>query len=354
MSARRRGFTLVELLVVIAIIGILIALLLPAVQAARESARRTQCNNNLKQLGIALHGYHDVWNVFPYRMGGTSFTGTTSVQSNEYRVSAFVGLLPYIEQQALYNLITSRSIGTTGINFPPYGPVPWQTTYIPWHTNIPALICPSEAGQTRVSGNTIARTNYCFSVGDGINNNSGSSNPRGLFGSRSSIGFAQILDGSSNTAAISERVIGSNSQDVKGGIAYNVGTAIKNNPLICLATASNGKYLTGSHVAWAGKRWPDGTLCYTGFTTVLPPNSPSCIWQNWDGDWGISSPSSNHPGGVLVTMADGSVQFVNEFIDTGSLGLPAPSSGPSPYGVWGAMGSKDGGEMHGQAGASQF
>src|SRR5512143_367601 len=100
---RRSAFTLVELLVVIAIIGILIALLLPAVQAAREAARRSQCTNNLKQLGLALHNYHDTHQMFVYRKGGT--TGGSATQSNQGRLSGFIPLLPYWEQRPMYDRI---------------------------------------------------------------------------------------------------------------------------------------------------------------------------------------------------------------------------------------------------------
>ncbi len=103
----KRGFTLVELLVVIAIIGILIALLLPAVQAAREAARRSQCVNNLKQLGIGLQNYHDIHRSFPIRQGGTNCYGSPYYDGNCIRASSFVGLLPFIEQQAAFNIISS-------------------------------------------------------------------------------------------------------------------------------------------------------------------------------------------------------------------------------------------------------
>ena len=114
-GANRRfaaGFTLVELLVVIAIIGILVALLLPAVQAAREAARRTECNNNLKQLGLALHNYHDTHKAFVYRKGGT--TGGTTAQSNQGRRSGFISLLPFMEQTPMYEQINA---GDAAIDF---------------------------------------------------------------------------------------------------------------------------------------------------------------------------------------------------------------------------------------------
>src|SRR6185437_2593472 len=336
--ARREAFTLVELLVVIAIIGILIALLLPAVQAAREAARRSQCNNNIKQLVLAMQNYHDVNRAIPCRLTGTAVS---------QRISAFVEMLPFYEQQALFTTVNS-TLGT----YPPGGGVPWDTNYQPWTMPIPSLICPSEAGQAMAPAGAIGRANYCVSLGDcmgpGNQYNALAANPRGIFGSNSHITFAQITDGTSNTAAFSERVIGTSAVSVKGGTAYNI-AGVMTNPSTCLATATGLYYNSGVSTAqWAGQRWPDGAMFYTGFNTVLPPNSPSCCVTNWDGDSGIASASSNHTGGVLVGMADGSVRFVSDGINAVLLTVSDPQAGISPYGVWGAMGSKNGGEAQSQ------
>lgn len=118
----RPGFTLVELLVVIAIIGILVALLLPAVQAAREAARRMQCSNNLKQLSLALHNYHDTYKTFVYRSGGTCCSSVGGLQnSNRARLSGFVPLLPFYEQGPLYDRIVAGDAAN-----PPHGPHSWS------------------------------------------------------------------------------------------------------------------------------------------------------------------------------------------------------------------------------------
>src|SRR3989304_6126583 len=126
------GFTLVELLVVIAIIGILIALLLPAVQAAREAARRSQCTNNLKQIGLALHNYHSAANCFPFRQGGSGFHlapswGTDGAANNQGRLSGMGLLLPYMEQTALFQQITSRTTIGTRTSYS-WGWEPWSGT----------------------------------------------------------------------------------------------------------------------------------------------------------------------------------------------------------------------------------
>jgi prepilin-type N-terminal cleavage/methylation domain-containing protein len=336
--ARRRAFTLVELLVVITIIGILIALLLPAVQAAREAARRSTCTNNLKQLGIALHNYHAALQSFPFRMGGTSAGGCGP--SNCGRLSGWVLLLPYMEQVPLHQQITSRQ-GTYNAG----GPEPWNGSYTPWQAQVPGLLCPSDDGGRKKAATGIGRTNYCFSVGDSINNNSGSTDPRGVFGYNSGTRIGDIHDGSSNTIALSERVVAQQAQRIKGGIAYSKG-AVDKDPSTCASTrGANDLYNSSEKVAaWGGLRWNDGTVPFSGFTTVLPPNSPSCVTGTWDGDWGIISPTSYHPGGVLGCLGDGAVRFISDNINTGNIAGAEITVGESQYGVWGALGSKNGGE----------
>lgn len=350
LGQARRAFTLVELLVVIAIIGILIALLLPAVQAAREAARRSQCVNNLKQLGVGLQNYHDIHRSFPFGKGGTS--GASPI-TNVSRVSGFIPLLPFVEQQAVYNLIKT---GDPSKGYMPYGPPGWYS-WSHWNYQVPGLICPSDTRAVPTTGQ-VGNTNYAFSHGDSIYNNCFNQDPenwtRGMFCENRTVTLRMVTDGTSNTIAMSERLRadfntgkGGAKVDIRKGTVNPV-AGIRNNPGLCLATASGRYYSTPSIVkGHFGTLWTDGETERCGFTTVLGPNAPSCNYnynQYADASGGIYSPSSEHPGGVNGVMVDGSVQFISNDINTGNLAYAEVNAGPSPYGVWGAMGSKNGGE----------
>lgn len=350
ISRRRIAFTLVELLVVIAIIGILVALLLPAIQAAREAARRTQCTNNLKQLGVALHNYHDTYKVLPFRQCGTQ----TGPIHNGGRLGGFVAMLPFMEQAPLYDMIVGGGTachtgGTT--NYPAWGNNPWDTGFIPWITRIQSLCCPSDPGQQMmIPGSGIQPSNYCFSTGD-IAPQSDWTQTRGPFGgtARPCFNFGMIIDGLSNTIAMSERSTGVGSTTIKGGLWLNIGgiQGKTQAPINCMTKREGSVYASGGTYAnWAGKRWCDGATGFTHFNTILPPNGPTCVDGAWDGHPMFAPPTSYHPGGVLGAMCDGSVTFFDDSINTGNLAqaINHDITGPSPYGVWGSLGSKDGGE----------
>jgi hypothetical protein len=163
-----------------------------------------------------------------------------------------------------------------------------------------------------------------------------------------------IKDGTSNTLAFSERCVANGTRDVKTSIARSLPNSIMDNPTPCLAQVVDGENTSNVATGWSGVRMFDGCPAFTGFTTVLPPNGPTCIRGTWDCEWGIFTPSSYHPGGVLVTLADGSSRFISETIDTGNVAAPSPCSPAagdwsscgmeSNYGVWGALGSRNGGE----------
>lgn len=351
---KNRGFTLIELLVVIAIIAILVALLLPAVQQAREAARRSSCKNNLKQLGLALHNYHEVYGMMAFRKGGTAQTGNLG---NNNRLSGFMGLLPFIEQSALYDRVKAGDVGgSTG--FQPGGPEGWNGSAWWYPGPITVLMCPSDAGgpggnQTEHRGNS-----YAFSMGDHILGGTSDLNARGMFAYQRCTRFRDVTDGTSNTIFMSERIrsdfaLGSQtSVRPAHGVATGV-SGLSSNPGLCLAQVTNGYYTTPSGVKgrFGTLRW-DGQPERVGFHTILSPNSPSCAEDtnpNADSSVTVLSASSAHPGGVQVLMVDGSVQFISDNVDTGNLAAAAPlsnSSGRSPYGVWGALGSKSGGETN--------
>ncbi len=346
-SPRQRGFTLIELLVVIAIIAILIALLLPAVQQAREAARRTQCKNNLKQLGLALHNYHDVHNTFPYRMGGTNFTGTDGLNSNWGRGSGMIGLLPFIDQAPLFNQISSpQTIG--GTSYPAFGPGPWHATYTPWTARIAMLVCPSDGNHA--AANTLGDNSYAFCAGDSGDVNSRT--PRGIFGNQSKIGMQSISDGTSNTVMMGERIFPRSANDI-GMVAVvsslTSASVVPNDCRVAYNTTTRQYNSSLTLRNFGGDRWGDGGAGVMAITTMLPINSPSCTATNHEAQPGVYSAGSQHTGGAHAVMADGAVRFISDNIDTGNLSVNSIGlSGQSPYGVWGALGTRASSEVVGE------
>jgi len=347
----RTGFTLVELLVVIAIIGVLVALLLPAVQAAREAARRSQCLNHLRQIGLALHNYEGVWKAFPPQKGGTACPWPSTPPCNYERRSGFVALSSFLEQGIVYQAIEAGG-GTP--NWPAGGGDPWNG-WSAWNTQLPTLLCPSDGPGVR---STRGHNNYAFCIGDKVFENLWTNaNHRGIFTYQRSVPISAITDGTSNTIALSERCRqpqgftgprNANGELAMSATATNVSSVV-DNPGSCLTrVGTNREYTTGIQIkSKMGHVWTDGQTEIVAFNTVLPPNSPSCINNgdtNADGPSGVHSAGSYHPGGVNVVMADGSARFVSQNINCGNLGVRAPIAGKSPYGVWGALGTREGRE----------
>lgn len=339
---RIRGFTLIELLVVIAIIAVLIALLLPAVQQAREAARRTQCKNNLKQLALAMHNYHDTYNKFPAM--GVRHTG-----SGNRTYSWVISVLPMIEQGNLFNAIQTQA-NSGGL------PTPWSTdnnnAFVRdfWTTDIASFVCPSDSAPTN-RGESPSLLSYKASVGDDYHQNhfrpDQNRDNRGLFQIERWLSFGDIPDGSSNTILLGEMVMGGGPRDILGGVALDLKTW---NPASCVARIDPAtRQLTGNVRAdfrpVGGRAW-DGRPYFVGFATMVPPNGPSCHWGGTDGNEHLGTMSSRHPGGAQVAMGDGSVRFISENIDAGnqSVDSVASPSGFSAYGVWGGLGSRAGGE----------
>ena len=350
---RRRGFTLIELLVVIAIIAVLIALLLPAVQQAREAARRTQCKNNLKQLGLALHNYHGTYQVFVSITGGTGGP-PGEVVANHHHLSGLVPLLPYYEQGPLFEKIASP-LTVGGTTFPAGGANPWRSDYPPWARQIGNLLCPSDPAPSKGTEGGCGDTNYAFCTGDSVVTSMYSTNPRGIFGHNTCQSIADISDGTSNTIAMAELTRKTGSHSLHGSMAANV-SGVSTDPTVCLALVSGNQFIASadteqpSHDGSRGRTWSDGRTVWCGFNTVLPPNSPSCTAGANTWSDGVYSAASHHTGIVQVVMADGSVRAISENISTGNLTAPDPGNagGQSPYGVWGALGSRSGGEVVGE------
>lgn len=335
---RRSAFTLIELLVVIAIIAVLVALLLPAVQQAREAARRAQCKNNLKQLGLAIANYEETYGMFPQ---GERRVGSPAGE----RHSGYVALLPMLDQQPLFEEISAVD----------FQRVPWDGAFVPFTRKIPGLLCPSDS-DTAQNGN-IGKSNYTFHRGDSPWDH----NEWGGNGGRGNRGFftgtngnaegrqkkhADITDGLSNTISMSERIKAKGGNLLRdGGTRTGCGGGIvQTNPASALALVSSGTY-TGGTGAWSGGRWPDGAPAFTGSTGVLGPNKGSFTQGGWDGEDGIYEPDSFHVGGVQCLFGDGAVRFISENIDVGNSAAAPVVSGASPYGVWGAMSSIAGGDV---------
>ncbi|MDO5553858.1 MAG: DUF1559 domain-containing protein [Planctomycetia bacterium] len=372
-SFRRLAFTLVELLVVIAIIGILIALLLPAVQAAREAARRMQCTNNLKQISLGLHNYHDTNGTFP------SFAFGFGAIDND--INFHVSLFPFCEQAALWSSWSTDKPGGTSGGIP----ASWRDYFA---ATIGYMNCPSapyarnsiygvNAGWTRTSymasfGDAMTKTKTYWGrkVGDVTYTSlSQEVNNRGFFASNSYWSgksayrtFSALTDGTSNTIAFAERNPGQGPvddlpKDIKSSLAASVAThtdgSIK--PASCALQVSSTDHtlFTNAAVAYgvSGLTYAAGYPSISGFQTILPPNSPSCAdgTSYYEGVVLISA-SSSHSGGVNVALADGSVRFVSDTINAVTSGMNnytdggEVTSGKSPYGVWGALGSINGGE----------
>ncbi|MDR1963153.1 MAG: DUF1559 domain-containing protein [Planctomycetaceae bacterium] len=358
---------MVELLVVIAIIGVLIALLLPAVQAAREAARRSTCLNNLKQVVLATHNYHSTWKSFP--------AGASPAPRQDW--SPLAKSLPFIEQSALADTLLEAmaNYGASDGRYNEAAAFSTATEAIKSavRTNISTFLCPSDPRWREKTPEQRGMTNYTMSCGD---NGILYSNyfTRGVYGQRHYHGIEEILDGTSNTIMYAERCIfpADNAKLIKGGVIYDSAIIGGNawdvmingtfNPQLCLDSRKNSteyKDSVNMTADWSGRAFIVGLPGWTFCNMILPPNSPSCVSERATpavagetsdfGDPGIFPPTSYHAGGVGVAYADGSIGFVSDSINSLSAGqtwstVKAVKVGNSPFGVWGALGSIEGKE----------
>jgi prepilin-type N-terminal cleavage/methylation domain-containing protein/prepilin-type processing-associated H-X9-DG protein len=333
---RRRGFTLIELLVVIAIIAVLIALLLPAVQAAREAARRSQCVNSMKQIGLALHNYHDVNGSFP--MGAGSGMWDTNVYQAKQGWSIHAAILPQLGETPLYNAINfNYGVGdatTLASN------IRNRTVYV---IQVKGFLCPSDpnAGTTVNSSYGNADNNYFGCIGtttDILKGNSTSvaslsSVPTsGLFAFQQSKSLNAVVDGTSNTVAFAESTVSSTSTAAKQKLMglTNVSLPAASVQLSASSSVTGIQAgITACRAAWnagstkndvqRGDNWVHGAMAMTLFNTVVTPNGESDEWAYCSATSGalanFSNADSYHPGGINVLMGDGSVKFVKDSIN---------------------------------------
>ncbi|MDR2642408.1 MAG: DUF1559 domain-containing protein [Planctomycetaceae bacterium] len=343
-----RGFTLVELLVVIAIIGVLIALLLPAVQAAREAARRMTCTNHQKQIMLALHNYHDTNNAFPALRAGDPKKATSLPAAGQNRLNVRFAILPFLENSALFESGHNSTCGS-------YDPA--DTV---WQTTIKAYLCPSDGGSLIspiTSTDTAGAVNYYFFISDRIHYPvlSGSytryEQCSGVFANMSWTSLASITDGTSNTMGISEGVRASALRSFGAVVTTSLVTPAALPPLfnrsineyVSTVGIFSGQCGRGYH-AW------DGPLLYSAVMAVIPPNTVLVATgtAHMGNSQYLLSPTSFHSGGINVSFMDSSVRFVSNSIDVdnqsaGYNGYPDYGN-PSPYGVWGGLVTKAGNE----------
>jgi prepilin-type processing-associated H-X9-DG protein len=361
------------------------------------------CSNNFKQIGLGLHNYHAAFKQLPTNRGGTSLkAGNNNPESriprqfggalggnNINNLSALVPLTPYVEQQALWEQIRNpftvkEPASAAGMwVYSAMGPNPdislaihAMYQYDPWLTEVPTFRCPSDPGtglpaQGRTNfgvclGDSIQFQNTGFRRQDGTINNTAAgrarSTCRGMFFPRNEMKFRDCLDGLANTVAGGE--FNTDLGDRHITTHADRGGGIIGNPQLCydeidperpqhwLPTA----LLSGGIEQQRGFRWASGYAVHSGITTILPPNSPVCTASNNSGTWrpGIFGPSSRHQGGAHVLMGDGAVIFITDSIEAGSksagmvvwngAGPRAPGS-ISPYGLWGALGTRDSKEV---------
>ena len=333
-----RGFTLIELLVVIAIIAILIALLLPAVQQAREAARRTQCKNNLKQIGLALHNYESTYRRIPCGWNGVHdpHQGTT------FRWSYLAAILPYVDQGNTFNQLNMDLT-----LYPPGGGNPPRPEHVPVISQIiPTYLCPSDRSAVIVdsAGNAdSAPTNYKTCSGSGINNVNDPNDDGdpgmaadGMFSSLTWQRLASATDGLSNTVFVAESLLGPGGADIPAGQDAD--------PQLYMAlvvpptnvTASNCDQAipggTNRFVASRGRLWAGQAYENTMYNHFFTPNSNRFDCYFWV-NRGLTSARSRHVGGVQCLLGDGAVRFVSDSIDLGT---------------WRALGTRSGGEVVGE------
>lgn len=333
----RRGFSLLELLVVIAVIGLLVALLLPAVQMAREAARRMSCGNNLAQIGRALHNYHEAHRVLPFGCG-TDYDGLVSSLGtlNDRRYSTHSQILPQLDQANVYQRLhfdvapfapyvnsgayesdCIASGGLSAVNGPAAVTV------------LPVFLCPSDIDRLE---SMWGHNNYRSCNGGGWHGRNGN----GMFGQNSSVRLGDVTDGLSNTAMFSERCKGTWTHDIFDPLSdiYDLAGIWSEDTFRDYCRSLSPEEAAAYHQnVDSGQNWLEANFNWTRYNHLVAPNAVSCKnGFTWDGV-GMAA-SSRHNGGVNVLFGDGHVKFIGELVD--------PTA-------WSAMGTIRGGEVMGDA-----
>lgn len=407
-SRHHNGFTLLELLVVVGVIGILVGLLLPAIQAAREAARRMSCSNNLQQVALGVAQYHDAFEILPPHGTGTFGNKNDPKKTNQFRLSFLVSITPFIGQTPVWESISGEYLGPkpdgdvvseedsfgmmmgmgdwdgTGLEEPKHryskmGPVPSMSSYGPWVIEVPTYRCPSDPG---IGMPSLGRTNYAACLGDAIEGldeglwqyksskwaPSGEqtmyATGRGMFVPRMITSYDDVTDGLSNTIMLGEIATDLGDKDTRTVPALNNGWSggVLDDVHICQGQIdperprfwdrTSAIQLPTNNSQGRGFRWADSMPLMTGFNTILPPNSELCFGGD-STTIGTLSASSRHQGGTHVAMGDGAVIFMTDSVECGYSGGTVTQNGtnelspgsPSPFGLWGALGTRDQNEI---------
>lgn len=317
---RPRGFTLLELLVAVAIIAVILGLILPAIQAARESARRIQCQNNLRQLLIGLHNYENTYRLLPPGRGAPI----------PKVFSAFPHLLPYLESLTLFRQIdfsqppVDFNVGSTLYS----GAVNAHVAA----TTIPTFLCPSDGAGPRIVGLPTGATNYSACAGSGGKDNGTLVSADGLFFLDSAIRFRDVTDGLSHTAAFSERTLGTGGT-VANSVRSMIELSLGYEPTEALCQSAIQVSTPSNAFGWnttRGGKWILGNYGNTLLNHALPPNAKQSDCMNMQQQKGRIAARSMHPGGVQVGNCDGSVRWVEDQVEMA---------------LWKGLATRDGGEV---------
>jgi len=339
----RSGFTLLQLLVVIGIFGILLALIVPAVQQVREAARRTTCMNNIRQLTMGIWNYESAHKRYPQAVGIRTQADTSLPEATD-RYSGFLSFFQYLGRYP--GPYYDEAVEVQGVTYPAYPEVD-EAGHPLWSLQHPALLCPS----IPVADSEFGSIHYAFSIGDVARNVHSPNAIRGAFAVGRSQTHEKITDGLSYTIALAE-IGGFRHRSLGSRFAVNQPSKFLDNPSLTSELVDrSGGYKRSVKLArmFRGGNWGDGTGGPSLVNTILPPGSPSLLVCGDTAVDGFYSASENHRGGTVVGFLDSSAKFISKDIDVSDQQHPVQSAEEllgtkSSYGIWGALGSANGAE----------